>query len=169
MDQKDQDFFIDFVTQAKRFYSYKVISSGKFSASIEVDYQNKDKKRAVLIMQKKELEYKEFDWDKLKSSHVVQAINHEYLPKLQTYVFYTESGESTLEEKISDKNFRKTMGAIESIFKWIKEASLGIKHLHKNSYVHLNICTRSIIITRENTAKVGCLDYCRSSYLEIKR
>lgn len=169
MDKKDQNFFIDLVTQAKHFYSYKVISSGKFSATVEVDYQKTDKKHVVLMIKKKELEYREFHWEKLKSPHVVKAVHHEYLPKLQTYVFHIESGESTLEDKISDKNFRKSVGAIESIIKWIKESSLGIKHLQKNSYVHLNICTKSIIITHENTAKVGCLDYCRSSYLEIKR
>lgn len=169
MDRKDQNFFIDMVTQSKRFYSYKVISSGKFSATLEVDYQNKDQKRAVLIMLKREFEYKQFDWDKLKSPHVVQAIGHEYLPRLQTYVFYTETGGCTLEDKISDKQFRKSVTAIESILKWIKEASLGMKSIHSNSYVHLNICTKSIIITRENIAKIGCLDYCRSSSLEIKR
>lgn len=165
----DKNFFIDFVAQTKHFDSYKVISNGNFSATIEVDYQNKEKKRAVLMMRKKELEYKEFDWHKLNSFHIVQPVQHEYLPKLQTYVFYTEAGEATLEDKIKDKHFRRSSGAIELILKWCKEACLGIKHIHSNNYVHLNICAKSIIVTSGNVAKVGALDYCRRAFLENER
>lgn len=165
----DRNYFIDFVAQAKHFDSYKVISRGNFSATIEVDYQNKEKKRAVLMMTKKELECKAFDWDKLNNFHIIQPVAHEYLPKLQTYVFYTETGESTLEDKIKDKHFRRSSGAMELILKWCKEACLGIKHIHSNNYVHLNICTKSIIVTSENVAKVGALDYCRSAFSKNKR
>lgn len=166
MDPKN---LVDLVAEKKQFCSYKVISRGKFAATIEVDQKDQQKKSSVLIMTEKDLEIKGFDFEKMQNSYTVQATQYEYLTKLQTYLIYTETGACTLQAKMDDKIFRKSYGAIELLFLWIKQISLGLKQLHANSCVHLNISTKAIIITSDNRAKIGCFDFARNFSTAMER
>lgn len=160
---------IDLVIEKKQFCSYKVISRGAFSATIEVDHKDKQKKTSVLVLAKNESEIRKFDFQKMQNCHTVQVFQYEYMCKLQTYLIHTEAGECSLQNKIDDKLFQKSTTAIESLFTWIKQLSLGLKQLHSNSYVHLNISTKTIIITADNRAKISCFDFARHVSAQINR
>lgn len=165
----DEVNIIDLVIDKKRFQSWKVISRGKFSASVDVDYEEKQKKKAVLILKKSEMESRKFDVEEIQNAYTIQAIEYEYLCKLQTYLIYTETTDCTLEDKVADKHFRKSQASIETICNWIKDVSLGLKKIHQNSYVHLNIHPRVIMITSDNRAKIGGLDFARHSSTQANR
>lgn len=168
MDQ-DQENVIDLVIEKKQFPFYKVISRGRFSATIEVTDKDKGKKSAVLIMTKKESESRLFDFDIIQNPYTVKALQHEYICRLQTYLTYTETGQYTLADKVNDKSFRKTAEAIERILDWIKEISLGIKKLHSDGYVHFNLKANCIIIDSNNRAKVGGFDFTRHNSAQNAR
>lgn len=157
----DQNNLIDLITDKKRFRCYKVISRGRFSATIDLNYQDKEKKQSVLILRKEESDARKFDFEKMQNQYTVQASQYEYMCRLQTYLIYTEADGCTLKNRVSDKVFQKSPGAIESIFNWIKEVTLGLKKLHDSEYVHLNIQSSSIMITSANRAKIGVFNFAR--------
>lgn len=117
----DQENIIDLVIQKKQYQSYKMISRGRFSASIETDYQDKKKKTALLIMTKNDLESRKFDFDGIQNQYTIQALQYEYMTKLQAYIIHTTTGEHTLQDKIQDKVFRKSPDAIETVCNWIRD------------------------------------------------
>lgn len=165
----DDNNLMELVIEQKQFDSYKMISRGMFSATIELDCTDKENKRSVIVLLKKESENRKFHFENIQNPYTVQALEYEYICRLQTYLIYTETGEYTLKDKVADKVFRKSPGAIETVFNWIKEASLGLKQLHSKDYVHLNIKTSSIIIMSDNRAKIGCLDFVRHTSTENER
>lgn len=165
----DQANIIDLVVEKKRFKSWKVISKGNFSATIEVDYQEKEKKKTMLILSKIESDKRRFEFENVQNGYTIQALEYEYMCKLQTYIIYTECTEYTLHDKIADKVFRKSSESIELVCNWIKEISLGLKKIHYNSYVHLNIHPKVILITADNKAKIGGFDFSRHSSTQTSR
>lgn len=148
----DQNNIIDSVIEKKQFQSYKVISRGKFAATIEVDYKEKQKKKSILILSKIEWDNRRFDIENIQNGFTVKAIKYEYMCKLQIYIIYTEMAEHTLKDKVADKGFPRSPGALEAVCKCIKEVSLGLKKIHGNSYLHLNIQPKTILITSDNIA-----------------
>lgn len=165
----NQENLVDLVIDKKQFRNYKLISRGRYSATIDLDYQNKEKRTSVLILAKEESEARMFDFEKVENEYTVRAIEYEYNCRLQAYLVYTDAGECTLQNKLGDKAFRKCPGAIEAIFDWIKAVTLGLKKLHSDSYVHLNLQASSILITSENKAKIGVLNFARHSSTLNKR
>lgn len=165
----DQDNIIDLVIQKKQYQSYKMISQGRFSASIEIDYQHKDKKTGLLIITKKEIECRKFDFDKLQNQYTIQALQYEYLTKLKTYIIQTTTGEFTLQDKIEDKDFRKSQDAIETVCNWLKDISMGLKKIHSNGHVHLNLHPTTIMITSDHRAKIGGFDFAINSTMQNHR
>lgn len=165
----DQENIVESVIEKKQFRSWKVISRGQFSATIEVDYKDKQQKAAILILSKKEAENRQFDFEKITNQYTLQAIQYEYICKLKTYLIYTETTENTFQDKVADKNFRKSPEAIPSVCNWIKEISLGLKQMHTKGYVHLNIHLSTIMITSDNRAKIGGFDYARNTSTQNDR
>lgn len=157
----DQNNLIDLIAEKKRFRCYKVISRGRFSATVDFDYQDKMKKQSVLTLMKEESDARKFDFEKIQNPYTVQAIQYEYMYGLQTHLIYLEIAECTLQNKVGDKDFQKSPLAIESIFNWIKEVTMGLKKLHHNDYVHLKVQSSCIMITSKNRAKIGVLDFAR--------
>lgn len=157
----DQRNVIDSVIEKKHFASYKVISRGRYSATLEVADKDKGEKAAVLVLTKKESESRRFDFDKIENPYTVKASKHESICRLQTYLIYTETGLCTLADKVNDKSFRKSPEAIEWLFNWIKEIAMGMKKLHSTGFVHLNLQPRCIMIDSDNRAKIGGFDSTR--------
>lgn len=153
----------------KQFRNYQLISRERFSATIDLDYQKKEKRTSVLILMKEESEARMFDFEKIENQYTVRAFQYEYNCRLQAYLVYTDADECTLQNKIGDKAFRKCPAAIEAIFNCIKAVTLGLKKLHSDNYVHLNLQASSIMITSENNAKIGVLDFARHSSTMNKR
>lgn len=165
----DQENIIDLVIEKKQFRSWKVISRGKFSATIEVDYKEKEKRKAMLILSKNESDKRRFDIEKIQNGYTIQVTEHEYMCKLRTYILYTECTEYTLQDKVADKVFRKSVGALDTVCNWIKDVSLGLKKIHNNGYVHLNIHPSIIMITSDNRAKISGLDFARHSSTQFNK
>lgn len=165
----DKSNIIDLVIERKKFKSYKVISRGQYSASVNVDYENKEKSKSILIITKKEIEKRKIDLQELQNQFTVKVLHQEYLCKLQTYIIYTDSGECTLKEKLEDKVFKKSPQAIESIVSWLRDAAHGFKKLHSKGYVHLNINSTTLMITSTGKLKIGGIDKARSCSTQEKR
>lgn len=164
-----QSNIIDSIIEKKQFPSYKVISRGRFSATIEVKDKDKGKKTAVLVLTKEESESKRFDFDKIQNPYTVKALQHEYMCRLQAHLIYLEAGQCTLEDKVKDKSFRKSSHAIECILDWIKEISMGIIQLHAKGYVHFNLKSSCIIIDANNRAKIGGFEFTRHTSTQNER
>lgn len=165
----DERNAIDLVIEKKQFPFHKVISQGRFSATIEVSDKDERKKTAVLILTKKESERRGFDFDKIQNPYTVKAIQNEYICRLQTYLIYTETGVYTLEDKVNDKSFRKSPNAIECVLDWIKDISMGLKKLHTTGYAHFNLRAKCIAIDSNNRAKIGGFDFTRHISTQNKR
>lgn len=159
----DEANVIDLIIDKKQFRSYKIISRGKFAATIDIDYEHKQKKSTVLILTKKEAEIRKFDFDVMENPYLVKSLQFEYLCKFQSYLIHTETGEYSLEDRVKDKLFRESPDAIESVFNWIKQGTMGLKKLHSDGFVHLNIRGSSIMIFSDNRAKLGVFDLARHS------
>lgn len=160
---------IDLIIDKKQFRSYKFISRRKFASTIEIDYEDKQKKTSVLILTKKESEHRKFDYDAMQNPYIVKAIQFEYLCRFQCYLIHTEAGEYSFQDKVNDKDFRQSLDAIESIFNWIKQATMGLKKLHSDGFVHLNIRGSCIMIFSDNRAKLAGFDKARHSSTLDKR
>lgn len=159
----DEANIIDQIIDYEKYRSYKSISRGRFAATIEIDYKDKQEKKAVLIMTKKEAERRKIDFQNMENPFIVKALQFEYLSKFQSYIMHTEIGECSLQDKINDKIFQKSPDAIDSILNWIKQVTMGLKKLHSDGFVHLNLRASCIVIFPDNKAKLGGMDFARHS------
>lgn len=75
----DQENIVELVIEEKQFRSWKVISRGQSSATIEVDYKDKQQKAAILILSKQEAKNRQFDFEKIINPYTLQAIQYEYM------------------------------------------------------------------------------------------
>lgn len=165
----DRQNIIDLVIEKKQFRSYKIITGGRYSATVELDYQDKESKRSVLILTKEAVECRKFDFERIQNQYTVQALEFEYMCSLQTYLIHTDTGDYTLSDKMQDKDFTKSPDAVDSVCNWIRDASLGLKKIHSEDFVHLNINSKAIMITSNNRAKIGCFDFARRSSTQNER
>lgn len=165
----DDQNIIDLVIEKKQFRSYKIVTGGRYSATVELDYQDKETKTSVLILTKDTVECRKFDFERIQNQYTVQALEFEYMCSLQTYLIHTDTGDYTLSDKVQDKAFCKSPNAVDSICNWIRDASLGLKKIHSEGFVHLNIHSKTIMITSNNRAKIGGFHFTRHSSTQNER
>lgn len=165
----EKDDIIDLALKKKQLYPYKIVSRGKFSASIELDNKQKIKKKALLVITQKELECRKFDFEEIQNEYTIKATEYEYALLLRTYIIHTTTEEYSIQDKIQDKVFRKSSEAITTICNWMRDISLGLKKIHSSEYVHLNLHLTTILITQENRAKIAGFDYARHYTTQNKR
>lgn len=149
---------LDEVIKIKRFSKHKVIEADKFSYTIAVE-NDTEENMALKIVSDDNLGENEKLWEVLQHHHVFPLINYEYLPNPKAHLFYTVVPSYTLKDLVSDKKFKNNPDAIRKITKWFKEAAAGFQYLHESGYKHLNISSKNIVVTKDETAKIKDFQY----------
>lgn len=141
------------IIQKKGFTNQKVIEEDLSSSTVTV-YNNINEKIVVKIVEDDELGEKEKQWHNLKHYHVLPLNSYEYEPGAKLHLFYSAVPYYTLKDVIAEKSFRNSPDAIQKLIMWFKQAADAMQYIHKSGYQHLNISSKCIAITKDETVKI---------------
>lgn len=154
--------YLDSIIQEKSFDVSKVIEYGHFGASLILKHDEANPEIKIRILKKQYVGENEKEWKKFVHPNILPLIKLEYLQNVDSYLFFSPAEESSLQEKIEDKLFRKDTQALRRIVNWLKEVTDAIQYLHSTGYTHLNIQSQNMIISKNDVLQISDFHYVSS-------
>lgn len=147
--------FLNSVIEEKSFDVTKTINYGYFGGNLIVKHDVSNAELKVKIVKEEYVGDKECKWETFNHRNLLPLLKLEYLKCFDSYLFYSSAEETSLEEKISDKYFRKDTQSLWKLLYWLEGIADAVQYLHSNGYGHLNLQAKSMIVTKDDVVQIS--------------